>query len=217
MQNLDISFFLLTFSSLFTLINPVGIIPTYLNIIENFTEEDQKDITFKASLIAFIILIIFAIMGGFIFNFFNLTIYGFKIVGGILFFKIGLNMVESKISRTKSTPKEEKEALSKEDITYTPLGMPLIAGPGAITSVMISSENIITIPQKILFILAIMICVIITYIVLITSKKLSKMIGTTGIRIIQRLMGIILMVIAVDLIFQGLHIALEGWIYYSFT
>ena len=210
-------FLILSIISLITLINPVGIIPTYLSIIENFSKKEQKDITFKASLIAFIILIIFAIMGGFIFNFFNLTLYGFKIVGGILFFKIGLNMVESKISRTKSTPKEEQEALSKEDITYTPLGIPLIAGPGAITSVMLLSENVITIPEKILFILAIMICIIITYIILIASKKLSKMIGTTGIRIIQRIMGIILMVIAVQFIFDGLHIALEGWVYHSFT
>ena len=208
-------FLILSIISLITLINPVGIIPTYLNIIENFNDKEQKEITFKACIVAFILLLIFAIMGTFIFNFFNLTIYAFKIVGGILFFRIGLNMVESKVSRTKSTPQEEKEALNKEDITYTPLGIPLIAGPGAITSVMILSEGVVSIPEKILFVLAIAICIIITYIILSASKKMSRMIGTTGIRVIQRVMGIILMAIAVQLIFNGLHLAFEDWIYQS--
>lgn len=208
-------FLILSIISLITLINPVGIIPTYLNIIENFNDKEQKEITFKACIVAFILLLIFAIMGTFIFNFFNLTIYAFKIVGGILFFRIGLNMVESKVSRTKSTPQEEKEALNKEDITYTPLGIPLIAGPGAITSVMILSEGVVSTPEKILFVLAIAICIIITYIILSASKKMSRMIGTTGIRVIQRVMGIILMAIAVQLIFNGLHLAFEDWIYQS--
>ena len=208
-------FLILSIISLITLINPVGIIPTYLNIIENFNDKEQKEITFKACIVAFILLLIFAIMGTFIFNFFNLTIYAFKIVGGILFFRIGLNMVESKVSRTKSTPQEEKEALNKEDITYTPLGIPLIAGPGAITSVMILSEGVVSTPEKILFVLAISICIIITYIILSASKKMSRMIGTTGIRVIQRVMGIILMAIAVQLIFNGLHLAFEDWIYQS--
>ena len=208
-------FLILSIISIITLINPVGIIPTYLNIIENFDKKDQKEITFKASIVAFILLVLFAIMGTFIFNFFNLTIYAFKIVGGILFFRIGLNMVESRMSRTKSTPQEEKEAMHKDDITYTPLAIPLIAGPGAITSVMILSENVITVSEKILFISAIAICVIITYIILVASKKMSKMIGTTGIRIIQRVMGIILMAIAVQLIFSGLNLAFQDWAYQS--
>ena len=210
-------FLILSILSLITLINPVGIIPTYLNIIVNFEKKEQREITFKACIVAFILLIIFAIMGTFIFSFFNLTIYAFKIVGGVLFFRIGLNMVESKISRTKSTPQEEKEAMHKDDITYTPLGIPLIAGPGAITSVMILSENVVTISEKILFVLAIAICIIITYIILTASKKMSQMIGTTGIRVIQRVMGIILMAIAVQLIFNGLQLAFEDWMYQSFV
>ena len=154
-------FLILSISSLITLINPVGIIPTYLSITENLTDRNQKKITFKAILIAFIVLITFSLLGTFIFNFFNLTIYGFKIVGGILFFRIGFNMIESKISRTKSTPQEEKEASEKDDIAYTPLAVPLIAGPGAITSVVILSQKVATLPEKILFILSIMICIIV--------------------------------------------------------
>ena len=85
-------FLILSIISLITLINPVGIIPTYLNIIENFNDKEQKEITFKACIVAFILLLIFAIMGTFIFNFFNLTIYAFKIVVGILFLEMQINL-----------------------------------------------------------------------------------------------------------------------------
>ena len=120
-------------------------------------------------------------------------------------------MVESKISRTKSTPKEQKEAEAKDEIAYSPLGVPLIAGPGAITSVMILSNQVNSINEKILFTLSIVICMILTYIALIMGNTLSKKIGTTGIRIIQRLMGIILMVIAIQFIIEGLTPIVYSW------
>ena len=206
-------FLLLSITSLLTLINPIGIIPTYIGLINEYNLKDQKDITYKSVLCAFIVLMVFAIMGTLIFNFFNITIHAFKIVGGILFLRIGLDMVESKVSRTKSTPQEEKEASTKEEIAYSPLGVPLIAGPGAITSVMILSNQVNTTFDKILFMLSIIICMILTYIVLIMGNQLSKKIGTTGIRIIQRLMGIILMVIAIQFIIDGLTPIIYDWNY----
>ena len=197
-------FLILSITSLFALINPIGIIPTYISMVKKFTRKERRDITFKAVTIAFFVLIIFSLMGTLIFDFFKITIFAFKIVGGILFFRIGLNMVESKLSRTKSTPKEKEEALNKEDIAYSPIGVPLIAGPGAITSVMILSEQVDTIYDKLIFILSIAICIIITYIILLAANRLSEKMGTTGLRIIQRIMGIILMVISVQFIIDGL-------------
>ncbi len=206
-------FLLLSITSLLALINPIGIIPTYIGIINNYSQEDQREITYKAILCAFIVLMIFSIMGTLIFSFFNITIDAFKIVGGILFLRIGLDMVESKVSRTKSTPQEEKEATTKEEVAYSPLGVPLIAGPGAITSVMILSNQVSNLTEKMIFILSIMVCMILTYVILIMGNKLSKKIGTTGIRIIQRLMGIILMVIAVQFIIDGLTPIIYDWNY----
>ena len=206
-------FLLLSITSLLTLINPIGIIPTYLGIIDNFDEKEQKNIIYKSILCAFIVLMLFSIMGALIFDFFNITIHAFKIVGGILFIRIGLDMVESKVSRTKSTPQEEKEAKKKEDIAYSPLGVPLIAGPGAITSVMLLSNEVNTNFDKILFIVSIIVCMLLTYIILIMANKLSKRMGTTGIRIIQRLMGIILMVIAIQFIIDGLTPIIYDWTY----
>ena len=206
-------FLLLSITSLLALINPIGIIPTYIGIVNDYDTKDQRDITYKSVLCAFIVLMIFSIMGTLIFSFFNITIHAFKIVGGILFIRIGLDMVESKVSRTKSTPQEEKEAETKDEIAYSPLGVPLIAGPGAITSVMILSNQVNSIYDKAIFILSIAICMILTYIILTMGNKLSKKIGTTGIRIIQRLMGIILMVIAIQFIIDGLTPIIYDWNY----
>ena len=204
-------FLLLSITSLIALINPIGIIPTYICLLGDYDPQEHKNITYRAILCAFIVLMTFSIMGNLIFNFFGITMDAFRIVGGILFMRIGLDMVESKISRTKSTPKEQKEAESKDEIAYSPLGVPLIAGPGAITSVMILSNQVNSINEKILFILSIVICMILTYIALIMGNTLSKKIGTTGIRIIQRLMGIILMVIAVQFIIDGLTPIVYSW------
>ena len=204
-------FLLLSITSLIALINPIGIIPTYIGLLGDYDPQEHKNITYRAILCAFIVLMTFSIMGNLIFNFFGITMDAFRIVGGILFMRIGLDMVESKISRTKSTPKEQKEAESKDEIAYSPLGVPLIAGPGAITSVMILSNQVNSINEKILFILSIVICMILTYIALIMGNTLSKKIGTTGIRIIQRLMGIILMVIAIQFIIEGLTPIVYSW------
>ena len=204
-------FLLLSITSLIALINPIGIIPTYISLLGDYDPQEHKNITYRAILCAFIVLMTFSIMGNLIFNFFGITMDAFRIVGGILFMRIGLDMVESKISRTKSTPKEQKEAETKDEIAYSPLGVPLIAGPGAITSVMILSNQVNSINEKILFTLSIVICMILTYIALIMGNTLSKKIGTTGIRIIQRLMGIILMVIAIQFIIEGLTPIVYSW------
>ena len=204
-------FLLLSITSLIALINPIGIIPTYIGLLGDYDPQEHKNITYRAILCAFIVLMTFSIMGNLIFNFFGITMDAFRIVGGILFMRIGLDMVESKISRTKSTPKEQKEAETKDEIAYSPLGVPLIARPGAITSVMILSNQVNSINEKILFILSIVICMILTYIALIMGNTLSKKIGTTGIRIIQRLMGIIIMVIAIQFIIEGLTPIVYSW------
>ena len=151
-------------------------------------------------------------MGKLIFSFYGITIYAFKIAGGILFLRIGINMLEAKVSRTKSTPKESKEAETNEDIALTPIGIPLIAGPGAITSVMILSAQATTYTHKIIFYLNIIVTLLITFILLKLAKKMTKKLGTTGLRVIERIMGMILMVVAVQFIVDGLDIIIKNFI-----
>ena len=212
MQNLDISFFLLTFSSLFTLINPMGITPILLSVTDGLNELEYNQIIKKGILTALIILIVFTLMGDIIFKIYGITIDAFMIAGGILFFKTSFNMIEAKTPRSSSTPQETEEAGAKEDIGITPVGIPIIAGPGAITSVMLLSSQVSTTSDKIIIYINIFITLSLTYFILKVGKKISKRIGTTGIRIIQRVMGIVLLVISIQFIINGFENIFKSWV-----
>ena len=209
MINFDIKFFIISFSTLFTLINPIGITPIVLSLTEGYNSKKYLK-TIKTSIfLAGIILFTFAIMGKVIFSFYGITVYAFKIAGGILFLRIGINMLEAKISRTKSTPKESQEAIDNNDIALTPIGIPIIAGPGAITSVMILAAETNTITHKIIFYMNIIITLLTTLVILVLAKAISKKLGTTGLRVIERIMGMILMVVAIQYIIDGLDVVIN--------
>ena len=212
-MNLD--FFILCFSSLFTLINPIGIVPIFISITEGYTKRERDIIALKSVIFSFFILVLFGIIGDFIFSFYHITIHGFRIAGGILLLKISFDMIESKRSRTKTTPKEEKEAEEKNEIAYTPLGIPLIAGPGSIASIMIlSSESAADNNDKILLLSALILVLFITFITFKLSKILSKRFGKLGLRIMQRIMGLILMVISIEFILKGIKDSIQNWNFY---
>ena len=207
-----LKYFILSFFSLFSLVNPIGLSPVYLSIIENIEESRRKVILNKAIITASIVLIVFTLLGRLIFTFFGITVDAFRIVGGILFFRVGMDMMEAKISRSKSTPKEEEEAADKDEIAYTPIGIPLIAGPGAITSVMILSSEASGFADKAAFLIAIIIVMILTYLIFTAAERFTKKFGATGLRIMQRIMGLILMVIAVQFIVNGVTPIVLNWL-----
>ena len=207
------TYFILSFSSLITLVNPIGLSPVFLSLVEQFDDKERRRVAVKGVLTAFTLLIIFALIGRLIFSFYGITISGFKIAGGILFFRTGIHMIEARVSRARSTPKEESEAETKEDIAFTPIGMPIIAGPGSISSVMILSSEAAYWEQKMLLLLVITLVMGITYFVFKMADNLTRRYGTTGLRITQRIMGLILMVIAVEIIISGAEPIIRSWIH----
>ncbi|MEE9464651.1 MAG: NAAT family transporter [Candidatus Neomarinimicrobiota bacterium] len=200
----DLAFFLLCLSSLFTLIDPIGGAPIFVAYTDRFERDDVIKIARKASLTAAILLLVFAGLGDLIFSLYHLTIHAFRITGGVIFFRLGLNMLENLPSRTKSTPKEAEEALTKDDLAVTPLGIPLIAGPGAITSVMILAGQAKDIPHKMILVVAIIIILLVTYFILRWANVVLGKLGTTGTRVIHRIMGLLLMVIAMQFFIDGI-------------
>jgi len=212
MENINISFFIISFSSLFALINPIGISPIVLSVTEDLDPEEYNKTIKKGIIFATCLLLLFACVGELIFKFYGITIHAFKIAGGILFFKTGIDMLYAQTSRTRTTPQEAIEAIETNDISIAPIGIPIIAGPGAITSVMLISHQAITLNERVFFYLNIVLVLLITYFVLKVAKKISKRFGMTGIRIIQRIMGLILMVLAVQFIINGINPIVENWI-----
>ncbi len=205
MDGFSFSFLILATSSLLTLVNPIGIAPLYLGLTESYSSEKRLQAVRRGTITALIVMLIFAIMGNVIFTFFGITIHAFRIAGGLLFFRIGLDMMQARMSRTKSSPSEQNEALLKEDIGITPLGVPIISGPGAITSVMILSGESQTMFALGMVIIAIFITISATYLILRTASKISLLLGDSGVRIITRVMGLIVMVISVQFIIDGIR------------
>ena len=208
---INFEFFILCFSSLFALINPIGLVPIFLSITENYNRKERDIIAIKAVIFSFFILIVFSFIGEFIFSFYNITVDGFRIAGGILLFKISLDMLESKRSRTRTTPVEQKEAEQKDEIAYTPLGIPLIAGPGAIASIMILSSETNSYIDSITLLMSLSLVLFMTFFIFKISKILSKNFGKSGLRIMQRIMGLILMTISIEFILKGIKGSIINW------
>ena len=120
-------------------------------------------------------------------------------------------MLEARILRSRSTPKEEEEAVTKEDIAYAPIGIPLIAGPGALTSIMILSSESPEWELRMVLFGVITLVLILTYIIFQGADYLTQRFGTTGLRIVQRIMGLILTVISVQFVIDGIEIVVKAW------
>jgi len=200
----EVQFFIFCLTTLFTLINPIGIAPILIIMTERFNAKEKNNIAKIGSLTAFITLTLFSLLGSVIFNFFGITIEAFQIMGGILFFRNGLRMLDAKIGRSRTTPAEQEESLDSDDIAISPIGIPLIAGPGAITATMLLSSETPQVYSNLTLLLSIVTVLSFVYLILNNGDFLLKFLGTTGIRIIQRLMGLILMVIAVQFVINGL-------------
>lgn len=200
---IEVEYFLLCISTLFVLVNPLGIAPIFVIMTERFDHESRKSIAKKGIITAGITLIIFAGLGSLIFKLYSITIEAFQIMGGIIFFRSGLRLLEAKIGRTRTTPAEQDESMDRDDIAISPVGIPLITGPGALTSAVILSGKAPGISSYGTLLLAITIVLTLVYFIFRGGDTLAKKIGQSGMRAIQRIMGIVLMVIAIQFIING--------------
>lgn len=197
-----LSFALLCFTSLFTLINPLGTMPVFMAMTSELTVAQRTKTARKASLVALFTIIAFALTGQLLFNFFGISVNSFRVVGGVIFFIMGMDMLQARLSQVKIKENEVKSYIS--DISITPLAIPMICGPGAITSVIVLMEDANSLPKQIALFASVILIIWLTYIILYSSSKLIKLLGQTGINVMMRIMGLIVMVIAVEFFFSGL-------------
>jgi multiple antibiotic resistance protein len=193
---------LLCLTSFFTLINPIGTMPIFMTMTSELDVAHRNHTAKKASLVAFATILLFAFSGQLLFKFFGISVNSFKIVGGVIFFIMGMDMLQARLSRVKIKDSEIKSYVN--DISITPLAIPMICGPGAITNAIVLMEKATTPEMKIILIASITVVVFLTYIILLSSSRIIKMLGDTGNNVLMRLMGLIVMVIAVEFFFSGL-------------
>ncbi len=195
-------FIVIAFTSLFTMMNPLGIIPVYISLTAGMPPREAKKVAYKAVFTSFVILVLFAVTGKFIFDFFAITIHSLRIVGGIIFFIAGYDMLQARLNRTKSSKDDDFE--DTKDIAISPLGIPLISGPGAITVSIVLFNDAVDISQKLILLLVIVVILLIMLASLLGGRKVIKFLGENGNKVLLRIMGLIVMVIAVEFLFSGL-------------
>ncbi len=202
MMNELLSFALLSFTSFFTLINPLGTMPIFMSMTTDLDNKARNKTAWKANIIAFFTILLFAFSGQFIFQFFGISVNSLRIVGGIIFFIMGKDMLQARLTRTKIKQDEIKSYVN--DISVTPLAIPMIAGPGAITNAIVLMEDAGSISMKFVLIASLFVVMALSNLILLSSSKIIKVLGQTGNNVLMRIMGLIVMVIAVEFFFSGL-------------
>ena len=197
-----IPYALLCFTSFFTLTNPLGTMPVFLTMTNGLSEDERKHIIKRATIVSFIILVTFTLCGQFLFKFFGISTNGFRIAAGFIILKIGYDMLQARYSSAKL--KEEDIKSYVNDISNTPLSIPMLCGPGAIANGIILMSDATTWELKATLFSMIAVVYLLSYIVLRLSTRLVNLIGETGNNVMMRLMGLILMVIAVECFVGGI-------------
>lgn len=202
MQSEFFSSWLLAFASFFTLINPLGTMPIYMTMTAELTQTQQERVARKASIVMLLIILLFAWTGLALFEFFGISISSLKVVGGIIFLLMGMDMLQARLVRTKVNETEVKKYVN--DISITPLAIPMLCGPGAITNAIVLWSAANTWEKQVAIISAVVVVTGLVYLILRWSGRISRLLGETGGNVMMRIMGLIVMVIAVEFFFSGI-------------
>jgi multiple antibiotic resistance protein len=203
----NIQFLLLAFSSIFFIVDPIASIPTFLALTADDELARRRHMAKRAAWTCFLVLSGFALAGTLVFKMFGITLPAFRIAGGLIMILIGLDMVQARRSQTKETASETEQAMEKEDVGIIPLGVPMLAGPGSISTVMALMAQSANWQHSVAIIITVALTAILSYWILAAADRVGRRMGVTGIRILTRFMGLLLMAIAVQFILSGLTAA----------
>ncbi len=200
-------FALITFTSVLFIVDPIAAVPSYLVITQAQTPEERKHTALRACVAMGVLLAAFAAGGKFIFQLFGITLPAFRIAGGLILWLVAFDMLRAQRS-TQESGEELAEGAAKEDVALTPLAIPVLAGPGAISTAMVLAGQSRTILQATVVYGAIALTGVVSYATLRLGERLVKVMGQTGIRVMTRIMGLLLAAVATQFILTGLR---DAW------
>lgn len=197
-------FAILCFSSLFAIVDPIGLVPAFLAITPGKSAQDRIRISILASVITFSVLALFAFFGKAILKMLSVTLPAFEIAGGILLFFIAMDMLNARLTNVRQTREEQDAGADKTDIAITPLAIPMLAGPGAITTVMILSGKVTDWVSAGVLLGSIFAVSAVTFGAFYLISVNASLISVILQKIFTRLMGLLLAAIAVQFILNGI-------------
>ena len=203
----------IAFPAIFVILNPLMAASTFMSMTVGIDEQAQTKIAKRASISALVVMAVFIFAGHLIFRIFGITVEAFRIAGGIILFTVGMQMLKLQTVRIKQTEEEKEDMLKRQhqDIGVIPLGVPVMCGPGTITTILVLTADIDW-HNKFLGILEMggllfssILSVILIYYILVHSRRLMDVLKVTGIGVMTRIMGLILTVIATQFVINGLR------------
>ncbi len=201
-----IDFAILSFWSLFAIVDPITTVPTFIAMTERDTVQQKIRMVRIASVVTFLVLFVFSLCGQFILDIFGISVPAFQVAGGIVLLIVALDMLRARRTAIKETPEEQAEGTNKEDIAVTPLAIPMLAGPGAITAVVLLRAQAFTWGHQLVVIGNICLVSMLTFLILHFAALKSAFLSGITLKIVSRLMGLLLAAIAVQFILTGVGI-----------
>ena len=203
-MNSLLDFAILSFASLFVIVDPVGLIPAFLAMTQENTPHERTRMALLASVVTFSILVLSYALGQQLLDAFGITLPAFEIAGGIVLLLVALDMLQARRTAIKETQEEKAEGITKNDVAITPMAIPMLAGPGAITAVILLKNKAVNLTSHVILFGNIALVSILTFLILWLVATRSKTLSVIAIKIIARLMGLILAAIAIQFMLNGI-------------
>ena len=210
-MNEALAFSLSTFATLFFVVDPMAAAPSFIAMTANDPAEHKRRTALRAGIGTLVTLALFAAVGDWIFKLLGISLGAFQIAGGLLLFLLAVDMLRAERSRQRSTAEEEHEGVDKPDISLFPLTIPMLAGPGSISTVMLLVSRVEHYWHYGVILLAIALTAIGVYYVLRGALFIERRLGQTGLNVLQRVMGLILAAVAVKFVVEGIAAVLPGF------
>jgi len=199
------AFTLSTFLTLFVVIDPPALIPVFLSMTAGHSQEERRRTARRAAWIAFLVLSGFAVLGSSALSLLGVSMASFRMAGGLLLLLLAIDMVGARTSRQRATPEEQAEGLEKEDISVFPLAIPMLAGPGATSTVLVLMSRSPQLWEKAVVFAGLAMSCLLSFLALSVAQAVAERLGRTGLNVIQRVMGLLLAGAAVQFFVDGWH------------
>jgi multiple antibiotic resistance protein len=198
--------FLVCLGSLFSVINPLGTVPVFMGLTDGKTKQQMISIAVRTSINVLIILLISFFVGSYLLSFFGISMNSLKIAGGLIIASSGFALITGSFTRHKGMRRSVKEdAMTRSQITLTPLAIPMLAGPGAI-SLLISYKSELTTLSEISIVIASIVAVTLaTLLLLLASRQITKVLGASGMNSLSRIIGFIVTAIGIEFILSAVY------------
>jgi multiple antibiotic resistance protein len=191
-------------AAVFLIVDPLAATPTFLAITAGYSKARRKQMAFRAALTCVLVLSLFGILGKYVFRLFGVSLPAFKFAGGLLLLLIALDLLKGRPSATRETPEEQADACTHEDVGIIPMGIPMLAGPGSISTVMVLFGQANTLLETVPVLASIVVTSCLCYPILVGADRVGAVLGELGIRVVTRIMGLMLTAIAFQFFIGGL-------------